>query len=270
MKDYLKQLISEEKTGLPKRGIVREYLQARILQSLQDSGAFLDWAFHGGTALRFLYSIPRYSEGLDFALLDPVRAHRFRDHLARLRSIFEAENYSLDLKVNDRKTVISAFVRFPGLLYELGISPHKNEVISVKMEVDTNPPPGAGSESTIIRRYVTLNLLHHDKASLFTGKLHAVLTRKYTKGRDLYDLFWYLTARDWPSPNLTLLNSALKQTGGEGTEIDMSNWKLPVIERVKMMDWGRVLSDLRPFLERQDDLKLLTRENILQLLSSGE
>ncbi|HDL64818.1 MAG TPA: nucleotidyl transferase AbiEii/AbiGii toxin family protein [Proteobacteria bacterium] len=270
MKDYLKQLISEEKTGLPKRSIVREYLQARILQSLQDSGAFLDWAFHGGTALRFLYSIPRYSEDLDFALLDPVRAHRFREHLDRLKSVFAAENYSVDLKFNDHKTVVSAFVRFPGLLYELGISPHQNEVISVKVEVDTNPPPGAGTESTLIRRYVTLNILHHDRASLFAGKLHAVLTRRYTKGRDLYDLFWYLTARDWPSPNLILLNSALKQTGGEGPEIDISNWKLPVLERVKMMDWCRVLSDLSPFLERQNDLKLLTRENMLQLLSSGE
>ncbi len=270
MKDYLKQLISEEKAGVPKRGIVREYLQARILQSLQDSGAFLDWAFHGGTALRFLYSIPRYSEDLDFALLDPLRAHRFQEHLDRLKSVFEAENYPVDLKVNDRKTVVSAFVRFPGLLYELGISPHKNEVISVKMEVDTNPPPGAGTESTLIRRYVTLNLLHHDRASLFAGKLHAVLTRRYTKGRDLYDLFWYLAGRDWPPPNLTLLNSALKQTGGVGPEIDISNWKLPVIERVKKMDWDRALSDLRPFLERQNDLKILTKENVLKLLYSGD
>ncbi|MEA1928766.1 MAG: nucleotidyl transferase AbiEii/AbiGii toxin family protein, partial [Candidatus Auribacterota bacterium] len=270
MKDYLKQLISEGKTGLSGRGIVREYLQARILQSLQDSGAFLDWAFHGGTALRFLYSIPRYSEDLDFALLDPVRPHRFREHLARLRSTFEAENYSPDLKVNDRKTVVSAFVRFPGLLYELGISPHQNEVISVKVEVDTNPPPGAVTGTTLIKRYVTLNLLHHDKASLFAGKLCAVLMRGYTKGRDLYDLMWYLADRSWPDPNLTFLNAAIFQTGWVGPVITKENWRSIITDRLDKLDWVRAVEDVDPFLERHDDLKLLTRENVLQLLSSGE
>ncbi len=67
MKEYLRQLL-EQKTGyLSKKSVVREYLQARVLQSLQDEGMFLEWAFLGGTALRFLYNMPRYSEDLDFS-----------------------------------------------------------------------------------------------------------------------------------------------------------------------------------------------------------
>ena len=264
MKDYLKQLISERQGILPERGVVREYLQARILQALQDSGAFLDWAFHGGTALRFLYSIPRYSEDLDFALVDPGRPNRFRDLLKKLKTVFESENYAVSLKVKDQKTVASAFVRFPGLLYEAGLSPHRAEVISVKLEVDTNPPAGAVTETTLIRRHVTLNLLHHDKASLLAGKLHAVMTRGYTKGRDLYDLVWYLADRTWPSPNLALLNSALVQSGWDRAPVTESNWRRLVAEHLESVDWDRAVNDVRPFLERQADLKLLTKENCLK------
>lgn len=67
-----------------------------------------------------------------------------------------------------------------------------------------------------MRRHVTLRLHHHDRAALLAGKLHALLQRPYTKGRDLYDLIWYLSDSAWPAPNLTLLNAALRQTGWGG------------------------------------------------------
>jgi len=268
MKDYLKQLISDGHARMQERGVVREYLQARILQSLQDSGAFLNWAFHGGTALRFLYSTPRYSEDLDFALVDREPSHRFRDTVDKVKKIFEGENYTVDLKVNDRKTVVSAFVHFSGLLYELGISPHRTEALSVKLELDTNPPAGAVTETSLIRRYVTLNLLHHDKASLLAGKLHALLTRGYTKGRDLYDLVWYLADRTWPPPNLSLLNSALSQTGWDGPVITEANWRNLVANRLDTVKWERAVEGVLPFLERQADLRLLTKENCVRLLQN--
>src|SRR5207237_623298 len=103
------------------------------------------------------------------------------------------------------RVVHSAFVRFPGLLHDLGISPHATEVLAVKIEVDTNPPRGAVLETTIVRRHATLHLQHHDRPSLLAGKLHAVLQRPYVKGRDLFDLIWYLADPDWSPPNLTLL-----------------------------------------------------------------
>ncbi|MCX6350217.1 MAG: nucleotidyl transferase AbiEii/AbiGii toxin family protein [Candidatus Aureabacteria bacterium] len=233
---------------------------------MQEGGAFLDWAFHGGTALRFLYSIPRCSEDLDFALIRTGRPSRFRELLEKIRASFEMEGYAVTLKINDSKTVASAFVRFPGLLYELGVSPHRPEVISVKIELDTNPPSGAVLETTLIRRHVVLNLLHHDRASLLAGTLHTVLTRGYTKGRDLYDLVWYLADRTWPSPNLLLLNSALLQTGWEGPRATEANWRELAAERIRRVRWDRAVEDVRPFLERQSDLTLLNEENCLKLL----
>lgn len=266
MKDYLRQIIDDKQDNLLKRSTVREYLQARMLQSLQESGAFLNWVFHGGTALRFLYMIPRYSEDLDFALARPGPTDNFHALLAAIQEMFKAENYTLDVKVKGVKTVKSAFLCFGGLLYELGVSPHRLEVMSVKLEIDTNPPQGAEVTTTIVRRYVTLNLLHHDKASLLAGKLHALLNRRYTKGRDFFDLVWFLSDPSWPSPNLELLNRALKQTQWNGPEVTEENWQALLISRIEKVNWKQVAEDVRPFLEREADLSLLTKENCLRLL----
>ena len=67
--------------------------------------------------------------------------------------------------------------------------------------------------TTIVRRYQTLHLQHHDRATLLAGKLHAILQRPYPKGRDVNDLLWYLSDPAWPEPNLVMLNNALQQTG---------------------------------------------------------
>ena len=268
MKDYLKQLVAEKQNPLLRKSLVREYLQARVLQALQDDGVFLRWAFWGGTALRFLYSIPRYSEDLDFSLINLTDECRFEDVLKKIKKLFEAENYAIEIKVSSPKTVMSAFLKFPGLLYEMGISPHHNEVLSIKFEIDTNPPLGADITTTIVRRFVTVNVAHYDKSSLLAGKLHAILSRKFTKGRDLYDLIWYLSDRTWPGPNLLLLNAALTQSGWEGGSINKDNLKDVLSRRMEELQWGTVKDDLFPFLERQQDLELVTKENCLKLILS--
>ncbi len=266
MKDYLKQIASGQENNLVKRCKVREYLQARILQTLQGVGSFLSWAFLGGTALRFLYSMPRFSEDLDFSLADPSHDGGFAAAVDKIKRIFEAEGYGPQLKARETKAVCSAFMKFPGLYHEIGLSPHRMETLSIKLELDTNPPKGAGTATTIVRRHVTLNLLHHDKPSLLAGKLHALLQRSYTKGRDLYDLVWYLADRSWPEPNLTLLNNALEQTGWTGPMMTPENWREELGKRLTEIDWGRIEADLLPFLERQDELALITRENCLGLV----
>lgn len=189
MKDHLAELVRSAPTPEHGRNVMREYLQARILGALQRAGAMIPLAFHGGTALRFLYATARYSEDLDFALEKDKRRYDFRVYLQVIRNELSAEGYAPEIKVNDKKTVHSAFVRFPGLLHELDLSPQRSEVLAIKIEVDTNPPAGAALSTSIVRRHVTLQLQHHDRASLLAGKLHAFLQRSYLKGRDLYDLF---------------------------------------------------------------------------------
>jgi hypothetical protein len=266
VKEYLADLIRTSPTPAQARNVTREYLQARILGALQRAGAMIPLAFHGGTALRFLFASARYSEDLDFALERARDQYDFRAYLRVIQAEFTTEGYALELKVNDRKVVHSAFIRFPGLLYELGLSPHRTEVFSVKIEVDTNPPGGAALTTSIVRRHVTLQLQHHDRASLLTGKLHAILQRSYVKGRDLFDLLWFLSDPDWPAPNLVLLNNVLQQTGWRGEPLTEGNWREAVHRRLQAVRWDQVVSDVRPFLEPSADPALLTQENLMRVL----
>ena len=266
MKEYLAELVRQTPTPAQGRNLAREYLQARILATLQRAGAMIPLALHGGTALRFLYAHGRYSEDLDFALEGDRQRYDFRGYLRAIRAELTPEGYTVELKVNDQKTVHSAFVRFPGLLYDLELSGQRGEVLAVKLEVDTHPPAGAGLATTVVRRFVVLQLQHHDKASLLAGKLHAILQRSYTKGRDLYDLLWYLSDPTWPPPNLVLLNNALAQTDWQGGELTEANWRERVHESLQKVDWNAILADVSPFVEPGFDLSLMTLANMERVL----
>ena len=267
MKEHLVHLVRAAPTPMHAQNLAREYLQARILGALQRAGAMVPLAFHGGTALRFLFASARYSEDLDFALEQDPSRYDFRAFLHAIRSTFTGEGYALDLKVNERRAVHSAFVRFRGLLHELDLSPHRDAVLAVKIEIDTDPPAGAGLATTVVRRHVPLQIHHHDRASLLAGKLHAVLQRPYLKGRDLYDLLWYLSDPDWPAPNLPLLNNALRQTGWEAEPLAEDTWQQAVQDRLQAVAWKSVADDVRPFLDTSADANLLTADNLMRVLS---
>jgi predicted nucleotidyltransferase component of viral defense system len=270
VKDYIKQIIEKTKDNNLARCLVREYLQAKVLEILQNNGAFVNWAFVGGTALRFLYSMPRFSEDLDFSLIKSGIEDNFTELMKKIKNAFEAEDYKLTIKAKIEKTVKSAFLNFESLLYEIGLSPHSSETISIKVEIDTNPPEGARLKTSVVRKHSLLNLQHYDKASLFAGKLHALLSRRYVKGRDIYDLMWYLSDRTWPEPNILLLNNALKQTGWKGKEITNENWRKETAIQISKYDWDKVITDVRPFVEKQSDLAILTKENLKNMLETKD
>jgi len=92
MKEYLLTLVQSAASPLEKKNLAREYLQALILQSLQRTGAMTALAFHGGTALRFLYSLPRYSEDLDFALEQNQATYNFRAYLQAIQKDLQAQS----------------------------------------------------------------------------------------------------------------------------------------------------------------------------------
>jgi predicted nucleotidyltransferase component of viral defense system len=266
VKEYLRQLTESAENPVARNALAREYLQARVLEALQETGSFMRWAFVGGTALRFLFSIPRFSEDLDFSLINTGKDAGFREALAEVRRVFSREGYRIDITVNERTTVASAWLKFPGLPYEIGLSPHPAQTLSIKLELDTQPPPGARLETSIVRRHCTLNLCHYDKASLLAGKLHAILSRQWTKGRDLYDLAWYLADRHWPEPNLVQLNAALAQTAWKGPTLTDSNWRGELAQRLEVLDWKRARVDVLPFLERERDIDLVSCITIKKLL----
>ncbi len=266
MKEHLRQLIEQAGNDLARGQLLREYLQARILQTLQDQGMFVRWAFLGGTALRFLYAIPRFSEDLDFSLITPGQDAGLPRALDAVGQALRAEGYRVEIAARERAAVASGYVKFPGLPHEFGLAGRAEQVLSIKLEVDTNPPAGAAIATTIVRRHVTLNLCHYDRASLLGGKLHAILTRPWPKGRDLFDLAWYLADRAWPAPNLALLNAALVQTRWAGPVMTDANWRPEVRRRLATLNWAAARADVRPFLEHERDLQLVSPEALEQLL----
>jgi hypothetical protein len=268
MKEELREIVRRRAASGSPINLGREYLQARILLALQETGVMIPLAFQGGTALRFLFGLPRFSEDLDFALERPGRAAFDIVRTAeRVRVQLEREAYEVRVKIRSKPPVQGVLVSFPGLLHELKLSPHRAQSLGVRIEVDTNPPSGAGLASTIIRRHALLNIQHHDQPSLLAGKLHAVLQRSWAKGRDLFDLFWYLSDPTWPEPNLVLLNDALRQTQWKGPELKASNWRSALRDRVAAIDWNAAQRDVEPFLEPGAATELFGRENLLQVLS---
>jgi hypothetical protein len=267
MKDFLHELVRAAPDPLYGKHLTREYLQARILGAMQQAGAMIPLAFQSGTALRFLYQIPRYSEDLDFALEGEREQYDFRRYLKAVAGNLAAEDYTVEARVSDSRAVHSGLLRFRGLLHDLGLSGHRDEVFAIKIEVDTRPPAGAGLATTVVRRHIVLRLQHHDRPSLLAGKLHAILQRPFTKGRDLYDLLWYLSDPGWPSPNLVFLNNALAQTGWSRPALAESDWRPAVAQRLDEMDWRAAEAEVQPFLIDRAQASLLTRENLRRLLN---
>ena len=191
MQDELLRLIKEKEGYSNKLNTMREYLQNLILRILFKAGLFEYATFLGGTALRFVYGIKRYSEDLDFSLAKKVEIESLDRALEKLINELALHNFQVTYK---RKVdgVYSLLIRFGGLLYETGLSHRHTQNLIVKIEVDINPPEGALYETRAINKYFTLTLKVNTLESLFAGKINAVLTCVYTKGRDYYDLFNFI------------------------------------------------------------------------------
>ncbi|MBI3269648.1 MAG: nucleotidyl transferase AbiEii/AbiGii toxin family protein [Planctomycetes bacterium] len=252
--------------GDPNRrlNLLREYLQAKVLRSLHESEAFLCLSFVGGTALRLLFGLPRFSEDLDFTL-GPAQGYRGEEWMEKVKRDLLLAGFDAQVTWNDRKTVHAAGIRIGELLHLVGLTPLPRQKLSIKLEIDTRPPGGAGTERRVVERHGMFVLRHDDLPSLMAGKLHALLARKYPKGRDWYDLIWYRAQRPPIEPNLTLLQHALDQTEGAG-KYKGSQWPRQVAKRAAVLDFDKLAEDVLPFLERPGEATLITRENVLSLL----
>ena len=244
--------------------MLREYTQATILRSLHESQAFQALSFVGGTALRFLYDLQRFSEDLDFSV-ESGSKYDPGPWVTRLERDLTLGGFETTLTWNDHKTVHVGWVRIAGLLQEVGLAPLPEQKLSVKIEIDTRPPAGADTENRLVNRHFLVAFRHHGLPSLMAGKVHALIARSYPKGRDWYDLLWYRSRSFRVEPNHRLLQAALDQTEGAGAQ-DATNWRAIVRARLKALDVATLRDDVSPFLERQSDAELLTAEHLGRIL----
>jgi predicted nucleotidyltransferase component of viral defense system len=266
MKDEALALVENIHNPGQKLNVLREFLQALTLRSLHESKAFLHLAFVGGTALRFLHNLPRFSEDLDFSLT-AADGYEPEKWIRKLKQDLELAGFTVAVTWNARTTVHKSWIKVAGLLREAGLSEMANQNISIKLEIDTHPPEGACLEKTLVRRHRILALCHYDLSSLMAGKLHALITRPYPKGRDWYDFIWYRSQRPPQQPNLTLLQNALDQTQGRG-RLEAGSWMDLLHEKIEQLKMQKLLDDVEAFLEHPSERDLFTRENFLRLLDA--
>ena len=245
-----------------KLNVTREFLQILTLKILNDKKFSQQIAFVGGTSLRILYDLKRFSEDLDFSLMSKEKYDFDKIH-RELSKEFKLYGLAFEAQPHKQKTVHSMMMKFSGLLKELGLSPLPSQKLSIKLEIDTNPPAGWELGNTIVSKNYTFNIVHYNLPSLYAGKLHACFYRKFTKGRDFYDLIWYLGKK--VKPNFTLLNNAIAQTQGKNPKISESNFKAYLLDGVKRIDFASAKKDVERFLEDKSELNLFD----LKLISNA-
>lgn len=266
MKDRALEIARSADTELEALNKVREYLQHVIMRELFERDTLEKLVFHGGTALRFIHDFERFSEDLDFHTKGPNKNWALEPKLEDLQKQINYQGYDFEYTEPSGVAVRSTFLKFERLLYEAGLSEHEDEKLQVKLEVDTNPPEGFDTETNSINEHFPYVVHHHDRPSFMAGKLHALLQRDWTKGRDFYDLWFYLTRWNNVAPNIPYLHNALVQTGYEGQDVTEENWKERTARVVENVNWEEVRSDVEPFLLRQSHLKAFRKEVLLSEL----
>ena len=151
-------------------------------------------------------------------------------------------------------------LKFPNLMRRLGISNLSGQKLSIRLEIDSKPPAGWEVENTVINKVYLLNVTHLSLSSLYATKLHACFFRKYAKGRDFYDLVWYLGKR--VTPNYTLLNNAVKQTQSRDLKLSPKNIADFLLKRLSKVDFSIIKKDVERFLEDKSELALLNQKTI--------
>lgn len=266
MIDVIKQKIAGSSSNEEKINKTREFLQLLALKVLFDRKYFNNVAFVGGTALRVLYDLKRFSEDLDFSLIH-AKDFAFKSLINDLKNDLNHYGLSVEVPLKDKNTVNSCMIKFPGILNDLGLSGFKDQKLSIKFEIDTNPPKGWGLALTPVTSSFVFAVNHFDLPSLFATKIHACFFRKYSKGRDFYDLIWYLGKK--VKPNYKLLNNAIIQTEHEHKELDQKNIRDFMKEKIKHLDFPDLRKDVERFLEDKSELNMIEKDILTGIIDSA-
>ncbi|NLE65857.1 MAG: nucleotidyl transferase AbiEii/AbiGii toxin family protein [Lentisphaerae bacterium] len=235
--------------------VLQELMQHYVLASLSRAGLFRDAIFHGGTCLRIVNGMNRFSEDLDFLLKRPDPSFRWQGYLEAVRKdcVQEGITFEVQDKADATSAVRKAFLKTDPigkpLTLELPFERYHARKLRIKLEIDTNPPAGSVFTTSYITFPVTAPLTTQSLESSFALKLHALLCRSYVKGRDWHDFVWYVARK--VRPDLALLEHAIEQQGpwaGQRTRLTwpwlMANLRI-VIERI---DWAVARQDVQRFL----------------------
>jgi predicted nucleotidyltransferase component of viral defense system len=249
--NYQCQTVFEQENAL------KEIAQEIALMALSRSGFFRIAAFQGGTCLRILYGLERFSEDLDFVLEKPDKHFDWEEYIKMMQNEFQTYGYVMEVtnKKNVDKVVKTAFLKADsegGILVLKDIRTNRPK-LQIKLEIDTNPPDGSEYELKYLDFPLPYSVKTQNLPSLFASKSHALLCRNYIKGRDWYDFSWYVSRKI--SINFNLLNKAIEQAGPwKNQHISVTpDWFLQALKtKINDMDWDDAKKDVSRFLRPRE------------------
>ena len=259
-----------------------ESIQAISLLGLSRTDFFTHAAFYGGTALRLLYHLDRFSEDLDFSLLQPMDRFQLSAYLGSLQNEMEAFGFSVEIGKR-RKTlespIESAFIKANTRVHviEAGVPKaiadriHRNAVCTVKLEIDIDPPPYADFDVAYIDEPVPFSIQVYSGPSLLAGKMDAVLSRRWqnrVKGRDWYD-FAFFVRKKIPL-SLLHLEARLRQKGSYTQKVPLDKKRCInlVARRIESVDFDAAKADIIPFIPRPHDLYVWSKDYFHHVLKN--
>jgi len=267
----IKKMLESYDDNIPMIDKIREILQQATLLGLARHQFFEHAVFYGGTALRILYGLDRYSEDLDFSLIKPNPDFDFTPFIEGMHRELKAMGFELDVEVRKKNAdtgIWSAFLKANTLSLLLSIHEQKSTVkgihpeqkIQIKLEIDTDPPLShLPFESKLVMNPIPFYVGTYAIVDLFSGKMHAVLCRnwqKRIKGRDWYDLIWYI--QSGIPVNLSHLRERMRQTGHLKFDEKLQEQELfeRLHKRIDEIDWKLAKSDISPFIADKEKLDL--------------
>lgn len=234
---------------------LKEILQNIALYALWRADFFEVALFQGGTSLRILHGLPRFSEDLDFMLRAPDKGFSWEKYLAPMQDTFEQFGLALTASSKDQmdKRIRAALIKDDSIANQLDLAftdlGHA-KAIKIKLEIDVKPPPFSGEAHTFLDFPLDHEVRHQDLSSNFALKIHALLCRGFVKGRDWYDFGWYVAKG--VSPNLAHLQAALQQSGPWASQgaftVDAAWLKSNLVAVISEINWLDASQDVRRFL----------------------
>ena len=253
---------------------LKEIIQEIALLGLWRSKFFEKAAFYGGSALRILYGLDRFSEDLDFSLLEKNESFSIAKRCRAVEDELKSFGFTVKIEEKNKKretNINSAFIKTTTLKNMIIINTpqsvrkkmHSDKVMKIKLEVDTKPPGNFKTEAKYLIRPVPFSVNTYIPPHLFAGKMHAILCRswgKRVKGRDWYDLVWYV-GREVPV-GLKHLESRMKQTGHLEANTSLTEKFLGQMlqERIVSTDFDNAKNDVKNLLKDPSSLELWSKE----------
>ncbi len=259
----------EIKTNEDYSNALHEVMQQITLAGLYRGGFFEYAAFYGGTCLRIFHQLQRFSEDMDFSLLQPNKNFRLEDYFTPIINEFGALGREVVINKKSKKSesnIESAFLKDDTAIYNLQFRTERN--IKMKIELNVNPPLGFSTEPKLLLLPYSFMTRCYTMPCLFAGKMHALMYRKWNnrvKGRDWYDFEWYV--RNGVALDFEHFCQRTQQFQGISNEsISQELFRKILKEKIAGTNIEQVKADVRPFIKDASEMNIWSVDYFTQLV----